>query len=301
MDFLELAVRADISTIPEIEFSNFEELKEEITERLEHYNNLVIQKDDIKQAKADKAKLNKLAEAVDGRRKEIKKQYSQPLTEFEKKCKELVELIKGPVSAIDSQIKAFEEEETNKKYSELKNHFTEYVKGMEEIIDFDKILNPKWKNSSMKLSTLKVEIKDTVDRIGNEIDILKKECGDSTFAAAVINEYCDKGYSLSKALVYSAELKRQSEIQAKKLKQEKENAIKIEEKQEEHLNYAKESNQEIVKEAADPIVGGCFAVECRKSQLILLRKFMEENNIKIIGTLSLKSYKEYKKNQEVKG
>jgi len=300
MDFLELAVRADISTIPEIEFSNFEELKEEIKERLEHYNNLVILKDDIKQAKADKAKLNKLAEAVDGRRKEIKKQYSQPLTEFEKKCKELVELIKGPVSAIDSQIKAFEEEETNKKYSELKNHFTEYAKGMEEIIDFDKILNPKWKNSSMKLSTLKAEIKDTVDRIGNEIDILKKECGDSTFAAAVINEYCDKGYSLSKALVYSAELKRQSEIQAKKLKQEKENAIKIEEKQEENLNYAKELNQEIVKEAAEPIVGGCFAVECRKSQLILLRKFMEENNIKIIGTLSLKDYKEYKKNQEVK-
>lgn len=301
MDFLELAVRADISMIPEIEFSNFEELKEEITERLEHYNNLVIQKDDIKQAKADKAKLNKLAEAVDGRRKEIKKQYSQPLTEFEKKCKELVELIKGPVYAIDSQIKSFEEEEINKKYSELKNHFTEYAKGIEEIIDFDKILNPKWKNSSMKLSTLKDEIKDTVDRIGNEIDILKKECGDSTFAAAVINEYCDKGYSLSKALVYSAELKRQSEIQAKKLKQEKENAIKIEEKQEEHLNYAKESNQEIVKEAADPIVGGCFAVECRKSQLILLRKFMNQNEIKVIGTLSLNAYKEYKKNQEVKG
>lgn len=152
----------------------------------------------------------------------------------------------------------------------------------------------------MKLSTLKVEIKDTVDRIGNEIDILKKECGDSTFAAAVINEYCDKGYSLSKALVYSAELKRQSEIQAKKLKQEKENAIKIEEKQEENLNYAKESNQEIVKEAAEPIVGGCFAVECRKSQLILLRKFMDQNEIKVIGTLSLKAYKEYKKNQGVK-
>ena len=298
MDFLELAVRADISTIPEIEFSNFEELKEEITERLEHYNNLVIQKDDIKQAKADKAKLNKLAEAVDGRRKEIKKQYSQPLTEFEKKCKELVELIKGPVSAIDSQIKAFEEEETNKKYSELKNHFTEYAKGMEEIIDFDKILNPKWKNSSMKLSTLKAEIKDTVDRIGNEIDILKKECGDSTFAAAVINEYCDKGYSLSKALVYSAELKRQSEIQAKTLNPKEDNTIEA--KQEEQFKYVKEPVHENTKETIDPIVGGCFAVECRKSQLILLRKFMDQNEIKVIGTLSLKAYKEYKKNQEVK-
>jgi len=45
--------------------------------------------------------------------------YFSDFQEFEKKCKELVELIKGPVSAIDSQIKAFEEEETNKKYSEL--------------------------------------------------------------------------------------------------------------------------------------------------------------------------------------
>lgn len=301
MDFLELAVKAGISTIPEIEFSNFEELKEEITERLQHYNNLVIQKDDIKQAKSDKAKLNKLAEAIDGRRKEIKKQYSQPLTEFEKKCKELVELIKGPVSAIDSQIKAFEEEEPNKKYSELKSHFTEYAKETENLIDFNKILNPKWKNSSMKISTLKAEIEETIDRIKNEINILKNECEDSTFSAAVINEYCNKGYSLSKALVYSAELKRQSEIQAKALKQEKENTIKIEEKQEEHLNYAKEPTQESIKSAVDPIVGGCFAVECRKTQLILLRKFMEQNGIRVIGTLSLNAYKEYKKNQEVKG
>ena len=238
-------------------------------------------------------------EAVDGRRKEIKKQYSQPLTEFEKKCKELVELIKGPVSAIDSQIKAFEEEETNKKYSELKSHFTEYAKGMEEIIDIDKILNPKWKNSSMKLSTLKAEIKDTIDRIRNEIDILKNECGCSTFAAAVINEYCNKGYSLSKALVYAAELKRQSEIQAKTLNPKEDNTIEA--KQEEQFQYVKEPVQENTKETVDPIVGGCFAVECRKSQLILLRKFMDQNEIKVIGTLSLKAYKEYKKNQEVKG
>ena len=153
----------------------------------------------------------------------------------------------------------------------------------------------------MKISTLKAEIEETIDRIKNEINILKNECEDSTFSAAVINEYCNKGYSLSKALVYSAELKRQSEIQAKALKQEKENTIKIEEKQEEHLNYAKEPTQESTKSAADPIVGGCFAVECRKSQLILLRKFMEQNEIKVIGTLSLNAYKEYKKNQEVKG
>ncbi|MDE5917734.1 MAG: DUF1351 domain-containing protein [Oscillospiraceae bacterium] len=217
MDFLELAVKTNISTLPEIEFSNFEELKEEAIKRLQHYNNLVIQKDDIKQAKADKAKLNKLVDAIDGRRKEIKKQYSQPITEFEKKCKELVELIKAPVSAIDKQIKIFEEEEIQKKYSELKNCFIEYIGDMAEIIDFDKILNTKWKNSSMKLSTLKAEIEDTIDRIRNEIDILKNECGCSTFTAAVINEYCNKGYSLSKALVYAAELKRQSEIQAKTL------------------------------------------------------------------------------------
>lgn len=301
MDLLELAVKADISNPPKIEFSNFEELKKNVTEKLQHYNNLVIEKDGIKQAKADKANLNKLADAIDNRRKEIKKEYTQPITEFENKCKELVALIKEPVEAINSQIKAFEEEETKKKYSELKSHFIEYAKDMVEVIEFDRILNPKWKNSSMKLSTLKAEIENDVNKVRDDIEILKNECGISTFAAAVINEYCKNNYSMSKALIYSAELKRQSEIQAKALKQEKENTNKIEEKQEEHFNNAKEPIQESSKETADPMVGGCFAVECRKSQLILLRKFMDQNDIKIIGTLSLKDYKEYKKNQEVKG
>ena len=40
--------------------ANLEQLKEELVPRLEKYNNLVVTEDSIKDAKADKANLNKL-------------------------------------------------------------------------------------------------------------------------------------------------------------------------------------------------------------------------------------------------
>lgn len=69
---MEFKITTDLSNVPEkIEF-NFEELKSEISERLTYYKNLVVTEDKIKEAKSDKATLNKLIKAIDERRKEIK-------------------------------------------------------------------------------------------------------------------------------------------------------------------------------------------------------------------------------------
>ena len=62
---LELKMTTDmqVATPAEIGF-NFEELKAELAERLDHYNGLVVTEDGIKEAKADRAKLNKLRKSV---------------------------------------------------------------------------------------------------------------------------------------------------------------------------------------------------------------------------------------------
>ena len=60
------------------EFDNFEEIKAFLAARLDAYRNLVYSEDSLKQAKADKATLNKLKKALDTRRKEIKAVYMEP-------------------------------------------------------------------------------------------------------------------------------------------------------------------------------------------------------------------------------
>ena len=52
-------------------FENFEEIKSYLAEQLTSYRNLVYTEDNLKLAKADKAKLNKLKKALDERRKEL--------------------------------------------------------------------------------------------------------------------------------------------------------------------------------------------------------------------------------------
>ena len=94
--------------LPPIQW-NYVELRKEICAGLEKYKGRVYTPETIGSAKADRATLNKLADAIDGKRKEMKKLYLAPYEEFEGQAKELVALIKEQSDAIDAQVKAYEE------------------------------------------------------------------------------------------------------------------------------------------------------------------------------------------------
>ena len=73
----------DDGFIQKIEW-NFEELKNEITVASEEYAVSVYTDDAIKAAKADRAKLNKFVDAMEAKRKELKKKVMVPYEQFEK-------------------------------------------------------------------------------------------------------------------------------------------------------------------------------------------------------------------------
>ena len=124
---MDLKMQTDLSVIPSVIEFNFEELKSEIENKLVKYNNLVVTEDSIRQAKSDKADLNKFITALEDSRKEVKRRCLEPYNDFEAKCKELVMLVKAPVVAIDNQIKEFENIKKQEKYDELKFCFDNYI------------------------------------------------------------------------------------------------------------------------------------------------------------------------------
>ena len=74
---------------------NYEELKIEIQGKANDYMNLVYTADQVKDAKKDRANLNKFVEALESKRKEIKKQITEPYQHSRNKRKNwLVLLIK---------------------------------------------------------------------------------------------------------------------------------------------------------------------------------------------------------------
>lgn len=83
--------------VPEQITFNYEELKQELTEKVSMYETLVYTDDQIKQAKADKANLNKLKKALNDERIRREREYMQPFNDFKQKINEIIGIIDKPV------------------------------------------------------------------------------------------------------------------------------------------------------------------------------------------------------------
>ena len=125
----ELVLKTNVEIIPgKIVVKGLPEIREEIKKIAETFK-VVISEDQVKDAKKDAAKLNKLAKALDDKRKEVKKAYEAPLKEFETQMKELVAEIKEARAFLDSQIKKYEAE----RKEVIKDKIAEYIKALYEL------------------------------------------------------------------------------------------------------------------------------------------------------------------------
>ena len=149
-----------------IEF-NFEDLRNEITTKAEVYKNMVYTDETIKEAKADKANLNKFVKALEDKRKEVKKQCLEPYEVFEKQIKELVAIVNEPVCLIDTQVKAYEDKEKQVKQEEIEKMFSEI--GFQNFVKLEHILDPKWLNKSVSLKSIKTEMEEKRNSIGTDV------------------------------------------------------------------------------------------------------------------------------------
>lgn len=191
MNALEMKMTTDLAAVlPQQIGFNFEELKGELTERLEHYNNLVVTEDAIKAAKDDRANLRKLSAALDDRRKSVEKQWNQPLTTFKSQIKELQDLIAKPVASIDGQVKSFEESEKATKRKEVEAAYAEIVpENLRDIIPFERILDQKWLNKTTTMKSVRAALEDKAKRVN--VDVALLDGVDPEFMAAVRTKYIE--------------------------------------------------------------------------------------------------------------
>ena len=133
---------------------NYEELKTEIQKKANDYMNLVYTADQIKDAKKDRAKLNKFVTALEDKRKEIKKQVMQPYTAFEKQEKELIGIVNQAVANIDTQIKGYEEAVRQEKLEKVKEIYQKTIGDLDRAVPFEKIYKDSWLNVSTTLKSV---------------------------------------------------------------------------------------------------------------------------------------------------
>ena len=281
---MELILKSAEVNLPQ-SIENLAALKAELTPKLDYYNKLVVTADSIKAAKADKAALNKLKTAIEDQRKAIKKQYLEPYTILETQCKEVVALIDAPISAIDKQIKVFEEMDDNNKYKEL----TEAFEKLEppEWIKLEDVLNPKWKNKTQKTDTLITELTAAVKELVDGIEKISEMYKDEPYLLS-ITEFFKQHKDFSKTAVYAAQMNTAyKKEQAAKAAAEAAAQNALQNAPQDAATVSNESilpqqqtQQETPSEQPQKLFKGKFEVEGTKEQIIALGNYMKSTGIK---------------------
>ena len=136
---MELKILSPTDFINVIEWNN-EEIKAEMAAKVADYKAMVYGDDQIKDAKKDRAELNKLVKAMEDKRKEVKALCLAPYEKFEKQVKELVAIVNEPIEIIDSQVKAYEAQQKEKKRADIRA----YYESKGSSIELERIYYNKW-------------------------------------------------------------------------------------------------------------------------------------------------------------
>ena len=272
--------------IKTIEF-NFDELKTELTTRLEKYNNLTYTEETIKDAKEDRAGLNKFKEAIENRRKEIKKLCLKPYEDFEKKVKELTGLIDQPIIVIDTQIKNFDNQRIEAKKNDIQDFYNSVIEDLAEILTLDKIFNQKWLNVTYKMANIQKEIIETIGKVKGNLNIIKDLKLEPAMELQVKDKYIttlDFGLAMAgKTRLENVKMafnKRKTIQDEQIIPQEDIKPVLIDEQtmpelENNHIDQA----GEMVSEEPQKICECKFWVKGTKEQLLALREYMKNNNI----------------------
>lgn len=193
----ELTVRVEHPELPAIRW-NETEVQQNLTEMLAAYTGRVYTPETIKDAKADRAAVNKLDKQLADAARSAKAFYMKPLEEFLQSAKQMQGQCKQVSGAIDTQVKAVEEAERQDKQDALQAVYTDCIGELREMIPFDRLLVPQWLNKTYDLAKAGRELRKSVETRREELRLIRENCGED--AEACTTEYL-RELNLNAALV----------------------------------------------------------------------------------------------------
>ena len=180
---------SEIQALTPVLITNYEELKKELTEKTDLYKNIVYSEENIKDAKTDRANLNKLEKAINDEKIRIKNVFLKPYEDFESKCKELMALVKEASTNIDKQIKDFESKQDDEKKTMIKDIFDGYVGEFKELINFDVVFDPKWLNKTCSYKKIEEDINHIITKTKLDMETINGQISDDNVRKQVIGFY----------------------------------------------------------------------------------------------------------------
>lgn len=266
----------------QIDFTGYNKMKDQIDQLHEGLENCDVTKENLKEAKSTRAKLNKLKKAIESRKVEIKKKAEAPIKDFNDKVESLVAEIDDSSSKISDGIKGFEDQEKQARHEKNLKH----IKAICELAEVDpaKIkYQSSWDNKSYSKTKFETEVDQQIALIQQEqaqladnIKIVSEKAESLALPADHWIKELDNN-PLSSVLNAMADYKEDLDAVSKAQKETKLN----------ELNSLKKQGDKYVDpktgEVKDKIIALKLEVKGTKWQLKRLYSFIQDNGIEYEG------------------
>lgn len=145
---------------------NYEEVRQWVQDGLQAYKGRVYTNDTIAEAKKDRANLNKLAQAIAAKRREMKAIYLNPYEQFDLETKEIEKMITTVSAEIDAQVNAYEEfRKQEKQQFIVEQIYKPLIGNLAELVPYERLHNPKWLNVTTNMGDISDDLARTVEKI----------------------------------------------------------------------------------------------------------------------------------------
>lgn len=256
-------IKAELKGITQIE-DNINDVKEYALKLSEYYNIKEFDEDTLKDAKNERAEVNKFKDKVSDFRKEITKKFNEPLEKFTNDAKETEKILKETYDTINGQIKAYEDKQKQEKEEEVKNYFNELCEAENiDFVDYEQANINVTLSASMK--SLKEQAKKFVDKVVDDINLINS----TQFVDEIMIDY-KKDLNVSRAITevnnHHAELE--------KVKQQKEEQVEQKLNDKEMLNRIDNLSAPKVEKTSEEVFEMTFKVRGTKEQLKAVKEFL---------------------------
>ena len=277
--------------LPPVEW-NYIEVKRWIEDGLARYKGIVYDETQIAEAKKDRANLNKLIQALESKRREMKQLYLQPYQNFEAQANELIAMVKEQAVEIDTQVKTYDDRRKQEKLDKIKTElYTPMIDGLAALVPYEKLHDPKWLNVTCSVNTIGTEMARKIENIVAGLDAIDK-MGLAPEMAERIKGVFLRNFDLAAAIAEKDRIEKEqaalAEYEAKQRAAQAEQNTPVAERTA-HIPEQKYTPPEPVEPATAQPSGGAtgetihtvvFRIRVTTAQLSSLGNFMRANNIK---------------------
>lgn len=180
-----------------IEFNNFEEVKNKLTDMISKYNDLVFTDDDIAQAKEIRTELNGYIKLFNSMRIAVKKKVMEPYENLELQVKELEGIINNVKEGIEKSISKTELKRRETKLNEIKKIFNDKLEEYQELkfVKLEMIQRKEWDNVGETISKITKEISAFFEKMSGDMTLINLDEN----GARIRTIYMNNGFNLPSA------------------------------------------------------------------------------------------------------